>query len=107
VLLEVGELTPGNETQEARALWDAVESESRRMHAPFDSAWFARVLEEPGAPPAGLEAERTRVSPTLEVNATERYAVERREDLGEAPDVVNFVGRADELGVVKLSGDER
>src|SRR3954470_16256211 len=38
-LLEAGGLNAGRETEEARALWAAVERASPRMHTPFDSAW--------------------------------------------------------------------
>src|SRR5689334_6274284 len=43
-LLEAGGLNAGRETEEARALWAAVERASPRMRAPFDPVWFARLL---------------------------------------------------------------
>ena len=45
-LLEAGGLIAGRETDEARAIWAAVEGASPRMHAPFDAVWFARLLGE-------------------------------------------------------------
>jgi WD40 repeat protein/DNA-binding XRE family transcriptional regulator len=75
-LLEANSMTAGHETEEAEALWDTVLREATRMHAQFDHAWFT-----------GLLAER----------AGARPAVERHQHWGEAPDVLGFVGRTEEL----------
>jgi len=78
-LLEAGGLTKGREIVEVRELWSAVERESPHMHARFDEAWFTAL---PGA----------RVPPPL---------VERSRDWGEAPDTMGFVGRHDELTLLR------
>jgi transcriptional regulator with XRE-family HTH domain len=78
-LLEARGLTKGREIVEVRELWSAVERESRHMHARFDEAWFTAL---PGA----------RVPPPL---------VERSRDWGEAPDTMGFVGRHDELALLR------
>src|SRR5947209_18675844 len=79
VLLEVGGLTLGREAAEARELWAAAEREAPRMHTPFDEAWFATLLAARAAPPS----------------------VERAQDWGEATDTLGFVGRADELALLR------
>src|SRR5262245_46980016 len=48
-LLDGHGLTPGHELSNAEALWAAVERASPRMHAPFDSGWFAELLGEGAA----------------------------------------------------------
>jgi transcriptional regulator with XRE-family HTH domain len=72
-LLEIGALTAGGEMAEAQELWAMAMRDAPRMHTPFDPVWFADLL-----------AHRA----TLD---------ERGQDWGEAPDVLGFVGRADEL----------
>src|SRR5438105_12681736 len=79
VLLEAGGLTAGQEAAEARELWAAAEREAPRMHTPFDEAWFATLLAARAAPPS----------------------VERAQDWGEAPETLGFVGRADELALLR------
>src|SRR5438270_8616057 len=79
VLLEAGGLTLGREAAEARELWAAAEREAPRMHTPFDEAWFATLLAARAAPPS----------------------VERAQDWGEATDTLGFVGRADELALLR------
>ncbi|MBV9169063.1 MAG: helix-turn-helix transcriptional regulator, partial [Chloroflexi bacterium] len=44
-LLETGGLTAGHENEEAEALWTAVQRKALRMHAPFESTWFAGLLD--------------------------------------------------------------
>src|SRR5262245_4707977 len=100
VLLEAGGLTVGREAAEAHELWAAVLRAAPRMHTPFDEVWFgerlaARVAREPAdglsdRPPA------VRVAGPAAVEAGER-----RQDWGEAPDVLGFVGRADELTALR------
>src|SRR2546421_8015320 len=79
VLLEAGGLTRGREASEARVLWVAAEREAPRMHTPFDAAWFATLLAARAAPPS----------------------VARAQDWGDAPDSLGFVGRADELALLR------
>jgi WD40 repeat protein/transcriptional regulator with XRE-family HTH domain len=93
-LLEVGGLTPGRETAEARALWAAVESEGPRTRAPFDSVWFASLLALRGA--------SSEVAPQVEpVAQPSGTTAVRAHDWGEAPDTNRFVGRAGELAVLR------
>src|SRR5262245_19205929 len=48
--------TPACEREEAQALWRQVSEDGQRRLAPFDDAWFARLLaERPSTPaPAGI-----------------------------------------------------
>ena len=86
-VLEAGGLSAGQEAQEAESLWAAVESEAPRMHAPFDSAWFARVLSDRVSPPPASDFAR---ESSLAVVAP---MPEHRLDWGDAPDTAGFVGR--------------
>src|SRR6266545_3508581 len=88
VLLESGGLTTGREAAEARELWAAAEREAPRMHTPFDDEWFATLLAAHLSPTAGPLSDTLHAAPAV---------VERAEDWGEAPDTLGFVGRADEL----------
>src|SRR5882762_551846 len=90
VLLELGALTAGREAAEARELWTAALREAPRMHTPLDELWLDRVLAE-------RAASQTRVTP---VDPADARSVERRHDWGEAPDVIGFVGRAEELATL-------
>src|SRR5438270_12210522 len=83
VLLEAGGLTAGSEASEARNLWAAVARETSRMHAPFDEEWFASLLATQAGTPSSL--------PT----------VKRAQDWGEAPDTAGFIGRADEVALLR------
>jgi WD40 repeat protein/transcriptional regulator with XRE-family HTH domain len=82
-LLATGGLSPDREAEEARALWAAVVRDSPRMHPPFDEEWFAGLLGVSPSPTAHL-APATRV-----------------QDWGEAPDSIGFVGRAEELMLLR------
>ncbi|MBV9353971.1 MAG: helix-turn-helix domain-containing protein, partial [Chloroflexi bacterium] len=92
VLLDAGGLTVGHEAAEAQELWTAVLREAPRMHTPFDQAWFRSLPTGRTAPPKPAAAP---VPPSAPV------AEERGEDWGEAPDVLDFVGRADELALLR------
>src|SRR6266851_10232421 len=88
VLLAAGGLTAGHEREEVAELWAAVLREAPRMRTPFDEVWFTGLLVNHTAPlqtpaPAG------HMSPPA--------SGARREDWGEAPDVLGFVNRAEEL----------
>jgi WD40 repeat protein/transcriptional regulator with XRE-family HTH domain len=98
VLLESGGLTAGRETAEARELWAAVEHEASRMHTPFDEEWFARLVAAHPAPAPGPAANTLHAAPAAEPGSA---GVERAEDWGEAPDTMGFVGRADELALMR------
>jgi transcriptional regulator with XRE-family HTH domain len=96
VLLDAGGLTVGREAADARVLWSAAPREAPRTHPPFDEEWFANLLAA-RAPPAPRAAELEPV-PGM---APAPHLVERREDWGEAPDTTGFVGRVDELALLR------
>ncbi len=101
VLLAAGGLTAGDEREEVAELWAAVLREAPRMRTPFDEVWFTGLLADHTAPlqtpaPAG------HMSPAASGrSAADSRAVERREDWGEAPDVLDFVGRVNELATLR------
>src|SRR5438105_14349824 len=98
VLLEAGGLTAGHEASEAHALWQAVQRESPRVHAPFDEQWFARLLADHASLTPGPPTEALHAVPAATAGPR---AVERAQDWGEAPDTMGFVGRADELALLR------
>jgi transcriptional regulator with XRE-family HTH domain len=91
-LLEAGGLAQGRETSDARELWAAVQRDAPRMHTPFDEEWFAGLLNA-HAPPTSTAASDKALHPARDV--------ERAQDWGEAPDTTDFVGRADELALMR------
>jgi WD40 repeat protein/transcriptional regulator with XRE-family HTH domain len=101
VLLEAGGLTVGREALESAELWAAVLRETPRMQTPFDQVWFAGLLSAGVTPrpvPAGEGLQASEATPAEPAGAAAPGpAVERVQDWGEAPDVLDFVGRADEL----------
>ena len=90
VLLEVQALSVGQEAAEARTLWAAVQSTSPRTHAPFDEVWFARLL-----------AERSELPPRGGPPVCPVQTAQRIEDWGDAPDVLGFVNRTDDLALLR------
>jgi WD40 repeat protein len=101
-LLGAGAITPGREMEEAELLWAAVERDSHRMHPPFDGAWFGTVLAEGGtAPSRELVVQATPVRSRLGVQARNSNSTATRQDWGDAPDTVDFVGRSVELGTMR------
>jgi transcriptional regulator with XRE-family HTH domain len=102
VLLEAGGLTPGREAAEAHELWAAALREAPRMHTPFDEVWLSRLVAERAAPQQAPEP-ASDVIPAVPaaVSAAQPGAVERHQDWGEAPDVLGFVGRAEELATLR------
>ena len=97
VLLEAGGLTAGQQEAEARALWAAVQRDAPHTHAPFDATWFARLLAERARPPDAHTPAAASAPLEAPARLAERGTAERRQDWGEAPDTVDFVGRDDEL----------
>jgi hypothetical protein len=98
-LFDAGGLTAGQETVEAQELWAAALRAAPRMHTPFDPVWFAGLLASRAAPPPipvgnVLQAAVVAAAPGA-------GADERRQDWGEAPDVFGFVGRAEELTLLR------
>src|SRR3954447_17608514 len=71
-LLEAGGLNAGRETEEARAIWAAVERASPRMHTPFDPAWFAGLLGDRTASATGPEGAGAGREAVLAGRAAER-----------------------------------
>ncbi len=111
VLLESGGLTVGREAAEAHELWAAVLQEAPRMHTPLDEVWLAGLLAEHTAQTEPKVAAEIIAAMPAAVGATEIVAVEptfrfaprgaRRQDWGEAPDVLDFVGRVNELATLR------
>ncbi|HEY2201053.1 MAG TPA: NB-ARC domain-containing protein, partial [Solirubrobacteraceae bacterium] len=97
-LLECGGLTAGREASEAQQLWAAAEREAPRMRTPFDEEWFAQML----ASRAVLSTKPWSDAPQTPAAAHSRSdVVEHAADWGEAPDVLRFVGRQDELALLR------
>src|SRR5258708_34976071 len=111
VLLAAGGLTAGHEREEVAELWAAVLREAPRMRTPFDEVWFTGLLADHTAPlqtpaPAGPMSPAASGRSAAESRAVEptfRFAPRgaRREDWGEAPDVLGFVNRAEELTTLR------
>jgi len=100
VLLAAGGFTVGFETVEGRDLWAAVLRESPRMHTPFDELWLAGLLATREAQPDTTRAtEPIALAPGLP--SAKAGPVEHRQDWGEAPDVLRFVGRTEELATLR------
>jgi WD40 repeat protein len=92
--LEAGGFAPEREASEARALWSAAEREGPRTHTPFDDDWFAGLLAAHASPlpePAPIAFRGEHATTTAE----------RTQDWGEAPDTTGFVGRVEELALLR------
>src|SRR5438132_108746 len=100
VLFAAGGLTVGHEREEAQELWAAVLREAPRMHTPLDEVWLARLVAEHPPQPAP-EVIRDVIPGAPGMTAAASDAVERRQDWGEAPDVLGFVDRAEELTTLR------
>jgi WD40 repeat protein len=98
VFLETGGLSRGQELEEAHQLWTAAELESARMHAAFDDAWFASLLV---ARTPATSASAGAAPHEEHVAEPPRDTPERAQDWGEAPDTTSFVGRAEELAMLR------
>src|SRR5262245_43631899 len=90
-LLEAGAFWPARELSEAEALWHAVEREAPRTHPPFERAWFESLTR---ASQAALTS-----SPPAVINRGGNR--DHRQDWGDAPAGLDFVGRATELVAVR------
>ena len=93
--LEAGGLAHGRERAEAEALWSAALAESPRHRPPFDTEWFAELLARHIVAEAKPSGDR-QISPT---DGLTNDRAPRLRDWGDAPDVLGFFGRADELRV--------
>ena len=98
VLFEAGGLTAGCEAAEAQQLWAAALHEAPRMHPPFDGAWFAGLLAARAVPPPVPAGDVLQAVPAAAPGAG---TVECAKDWSEAPDVLGFVGRAEELALLQ------
>ena len=95
VLLEAGGLSAGQEANEAHVFWAAAEREAARMRTPFDAVWFGQLLSSRPRPPGVSGTASTRVP------AAAVAIPERRQDWGDAPDVLGLVGRTEELHALR------
>jgi WD40 repeat protein len=96
-LFEAGGLSPGQEAAEARELWAAAEHEAPRTLSPFDAEWFAGLL-------AARESRKYEPGPdAIQSRAAEGWPgiADRAHDWGDAPDTAEFVGRAEELEMLR------
>jgi WD40 repeat protein/transcriptional regulator with XRE-family HTH domain len=90
VLFESGGLIAGREVQEAHELWEAALREAPRMHTPLDQEWLEDLLDQRHAP-----------QPRLSRGVHTPEPVEQTQYWGEAPDVIAFVGRSEELATLR------
>ena len=100
VMLESGGLTVGHEAVEVHELWAAVLREAPRMHTPLDNVWLETLLAE-RAPQQTSQASRDAMPLRPTESPAEAGRVERHQDWGEAPNVLGFMGRAEELATVR------
>jgi WD40 repeat protein/transcriptional regulator with XRE-family HTH domain len=94
-LLEAGGFSPGAELAQAEAVWAAVEREAPRTHPQFPQEQFSALL-----------AQRTHAMPSAQTTqrspgAHPQTASDSRQDWGDAPTVVDFVGRTAELTLAR------
>jgi WD40 repeat protein/transcriptional regulator with XRE-family HTH domain len=89
-LLEAGGFSSGAELADAEALWAAVEREAPRTHPPFHREQFSALLDR-----------RTHALPISQLTqpppAPREKLADHRQDWGDAPTIIDFVGRAAEL----------
>jgi hypothetical protein len=93
-LFEAGGFSTGREMDEAAALWLAADRASTRQHPPFDRHWFAEFLAPPDDIAAGDEL-GTSMPPTSTTAPAPCMA-----DWSDAPDPIEFVGRATEVATL-------
>src|SRR5260370_41395914 len=98
VSLEAGGLTVGHEGTEAEAFWAAALRQAPRMQTPFDVGWWADLLARRTK---STVRDRARDPELLVAEESARSSSERRPDWGEAPEVLRFVGRTDELTTLR------
>src|SRR3979411_1147519 len=87
--LEAGALTQGNETAHADAVWTAAVRQAPRLRTPLDHPWFAALLAEHVLSPQG-DAEAAPPTAGAATSPGPPAARERRQNWGEAPDIVQF-----------------
>jgi hypothetical protein len=79
-------------------LWSAAEREAPRTLAPFDAEWFADLL-------AAWESGKSAPPPTANQGGAAELPTglaDSAHDWGDAPDTTDFVGRTDELDLLRL-----
>jgi WD40 repeat protein/transcriptional regulator with XRE-family HTH domain len=96
--LEAGGLTVGREATEAEALWAAALRAAPRMQTPFDRVWLAGLL---AAQADSATRERKPDEADTAGDGSASGASEHWQDWGEAPGVLGFVGRAEELSTLR------
>jgi transcriptional regulator with XRE-family HTH domain len=64
-LVVSGGLSAGHKAEEAQALWPAVQRDSPGTHAPFDQAWFAKLLAQRDTPAAAAAGRAEAVNPAM------------------------------------------
>lgn len=100
VLIESGGLTSGNEAVEVHELWAAALRDAPRMHTPLDDVWLRKLLGD-AAPPQMNQLAREQMPGASAASRADTAGVELHQDWGEAPDVLGFVGRTEELTTVR------
>jgi len=93
VHLRRGAFAAGGEAAEAEALWDTVRGKAVRRRPPFDRAWFASLRGETEAATPSPHGGAMLVPPPLAAPS----APPQQHAWGEAPDVAQFYGRAQEM----------
>ena len=88
VFLEAGAFTPGEELQEAEAVWSAAMRESPRFNTPFDASGFARLVD-------AREAARQPAPAIVPAPFTSHQS------WGNAPDVERFLSRTAERATIR------
>ncbi|HYY88405.1 MAG TPA: helix-turn-helix domain-containing protein, partial [Chloroflexota bacterium] len=101
VLLNAGGLTVGREAADVQQLWAAVLHEAPRMRTPFDEVWLAGLLAERGVTRQVSEVTRQVTTAGPAVRLALDGPVEGDQDWGVAPNVLGFVGRAEELSTLR------
>jgi WD40 repeat protein/transcriptional regulator with XRE-family HTH domain len=96
--LEHGGFGAGREVAEAEQLWATARRESTRLRPPFDTAWFAELLDRRPKPKPSVEPPAT--VDAVAAPATPTTTGGRLQDWSDAPDPLNFLGRTDELAVL-------
>jgi hypothetical protein len=92
--------TFAHERAEAAALWSAAERESNRLRLPFDTRWFADLVEQQ----ASAKRRRAATAPAFTSWTTApALPSERIEDWGDAPRITGFHDRISELAALKHS----
>ncbi len=85
--LQRGSFTRGHEREEAEALWSQADESAVRRKTMFDAAWFDSLLHSAASTPMQAVVQPISEGP----------APSTRIDWGDAPDIMQIVGRENEL----------